>query len=78
MNKPSFLSPYSFISQMGVYSVVDETGKDWVLGLRDLPSKSADDTLKFLKEILTDISDSGPSKTDATLSRGDEILISIT
>ena len=69
---------FTLISQMGVFSVMDETGRDWVLGLRDLPSKSADDNLQVLKEILEDISDSASSNTDGILSRGNEILVGIT
>ena len=43
---------------MGVYSVADSSGNDWCLGIRELPSKSADDTLEVFKEILEDISSS--------------------
>ena len=62
---------------MTVFSAVDKEGKDWVLGLRDLPSKSAEDTFSVFKEILGDLTEqcklSGQSG-----DRGKEILVAIT
>ena len=37
------------------YEACDKTGKFWVLGLRDIATKSADDTLHVFQQILNDI-----------------------
>ena len=50
------------------YEASDSSGKLWVLGVREMASKSAADTLSVFKEILSDIdhschqSDNAPSK----------------
>ena len=40
-----------------VYTLSDNTGESYVLVMRDIVSKSAEDTLKTLKVILEDIND---------------------
>ncbi len=37
------------------YEACDADGKYWVLGMRDITTKSSQDTLNVLKEILDDI-----------------------
>jgi len=39
------------------YEAADEKGNLWVLGLREIETKSAEDTLKVFKQILSDIND---------------------
>ena len=39
------------------YEASDEAGNLWVLGLRDIETKSAEDTLKVFKELLQDLDD---------------------
>jgi len=43
--------------QMGAFCLTDTDGKEWVLGLRDLKTKSSEDTLHVFKEIISDIND---------------------
>jgi hypothetical protein len=60
--------------QKMVYCMTDEEGTEWVLGLRDLASKSSDETLRVFKEVLEDIGEScSPTVSDA----GKKILCSI-
>jgi hypothetical protein len=42
----------------------DTDGNLWVLGLRDIETKSADNTLKVFKEILRDLNDISDSEND--------------
>ena len=42
-------------SNFGAYALRDETRRAYILGLRDLLTKSGQDTLNTLKEILWDI-----------------------
>ena len=46
------------------YEAADSTGNLWVLGLRDIETKSSEDTLKVFKEILSDINDIGDRAND--------------
>ena len=38
-----------------MFGITDENGRNYVLGLRDLPSKSSDDFMAVLKEIIADL-----------------------
>ena len=62
---------------MGVFSVHDVEGNNWFLGIRDMASKSADDTLDVFKEILEDISQLSKSDDPNQIPRGKKLLISI-
>ena len=44
-----------FESKFMGYEASDANGNLWVLGLRDIETKSADNTLKVFKEILNDL-----------------------
>ena len=46
------------------YEASDTDGNLWVLGLRDIETKSADNTLKVFKEILSDLNDISDSEND--------------
>ena len=46
------------------YEASDTDGNLWVLGLRDIETKSADTTLKVFKEILSDFNDISDSEND--------------
>jgi hypothetical protein len=46
------------------YEASDTDGNIWVLGLRDIETKSADNTLKVFKEILSDLNDISDSEND--------------
>ena len=46
------------------YEASDTDGNLWVLGLRDIETKSADNTLKVFKEILSDLNDISDSEID--------------
>ena len=46
------------------YEASDKEGNLWVLGLRDIETKSADNTLKVFKEILRDLNDISDSEND--------------
>lgn len=48
------------------YEASDSSGKLWVLGVRDIASKSATDTLTTFKEILSDIDYTCQQSTDET------------
>lgn len=53
-----------FGSKFMGYEAADSTGNLWVLGLRDIETKSSEDTLKVFKEILSDINDIGDKAND--------------
>jgi hypothetical protein len=46
------------------YAASDTDGNLWVLGLRDIETKSADNTLKVFKEIFSDLNDISDSEND--------------
>lgn len=54
----------NFGSKFMGYEAADSTGNVWVLGLRDIETKSSEDTLKVFKEILNDINDIGDTAND--------------
>ena len=62
---------------MQVFSAVNEKGREYVMGLRDLPSKCAEDTLDVFKELLSDISDMYVVDEDHPNPAGMEILAAI-
>ena len=57
--------------------MTDENGREWLLGLCDLQTKSADDTLNVWKEILSDISNRCKGMEEDGLSGGDKLLLTI-
>ena len=57
--------------------MTDENGQEWLVGLRDLPTKSAEDTLNVWKEILSDISERCKGMEEDGLSVGDKLLLTI-
>ena len=57
--------------------MTDENGREWLVGLRDLPTKSAEDTLNVFKEILSDISDRCKNGETGGISVGDKLLLTI-
>ena len=63
-------------SKFGAYALRDETGRAYILGLRDLLTKSGQDTLNTLKEILWDIDQLyfNAANEDRPPSISDEIL----
>ena len=63
-----------FGSKFGAYAASDMDGNYYVLGLRDLPTKSAKDTLHTFKEILQDI-DSRINLSESEVSK--QILVNI-
>ena len=46
------------------YEASDTDGNLWVLGLRDIETKSANNTLKVFKEIFSDLNDISDSEND--------------
>ena len=64
--------------KVNIYGVTDANGRDWVLGLRDITSKSALDALVRLKEILDDIAELRERLDEpGTNSRRYELLLAI-
>ena len=59
-----------FGDSFGGYNATDSDGRTWVLGLRQLPSKSAADTLDAFKDILKDVDEvcGGGGKADSILA----------
>ena len=55
-----------FGSKYMVYEASDSQGNLWVLGLRDIETKSASDTLKVFKQILQDLDDKSVSGDNET------------
>ena len=56
------------------FHAIDADHRYWVLGVRDLATKSADDTLSIFREVLQDINDRSEA-TDSAV--GKKILINI-
>ena len=48
------------------YEAADSSGTLWVLGLRDIETKSASDTLKVFKQILDDLDEKSSEKGSET------------
>ena len=57
------------------FGITDEDGNQLVIGLRDMASKSSDDTLSTLQDIMKDIEERF-SQTNSNMSK--ELFVSIT
>lgn len=57
--------------------MTDDEGKEWLVGLRDLPTKSAEDTLKVWKEVVDDISERCKVLGDDGIAVGLKLLLTI-
>ena len=64
---------------MGAFALTDENGRDYVIGLRDMKSKSAADTEEVFLDILEDVKARLSTKTDGSgdADAGTRLLLSI-